>query len=478
MSQEKQVKGIGVDLTQGEIFPQLIRFVLPLLLANFVQQLYNTVDMMVIGQFVGSVGSNAVSNGGQVATLITFIATAFGSAVQIYVSQLYGAKNHRAIKETLSTSLLLMMGMSLVFTALCLVLCAQMLGWINCPQEALAQARVYMLIATLGLPAIFGYNVVCGALRGMVEAKRPLLSITVAAVSNVILDLLLVAVVPLGVAGTAIATVAAQYCSFAAATIYLYRRRSLFDLELSRKSMKIYKVHLSALLKLGIPLTAQTTLIHVSLLICTSLINAFGMVASTTNNIGNNITKMANIFTSSINQGAGAMMGQNIGAKKYHRIKKILYVTLVCSLVCSAAASLLVLMLPRETYGLFLSRADENYEAITELGAIYLRYHVIVFMLAAVQGAYQSIVTGTGNAKLGMVAGLLDGVILRLGFSFLLAYTLNMGVEGFFLANGLARLGPIIVGTAYYYSGKWENYNLLKGAEEETALEEKLEEEL
>ena len=100
-------------MTEGEIFPQLIRFVLPLLLANFVQQLYNTVDMMVIGQYVGSIGSNAVSNGGQIATLITFIATAFVSAGQIYVSQLYGAKNHRAINETLATALILMMGMSL-----------------------------------------------------------------------------------------------------------------------------------------------------------------------------------------------------------------------------------------------------------------------------------------------------------------------------------------------------------------------------
>lgn len=128
-------------MTEGEIFPQLIRFVLPLLLANFVQQLYNTVDMMVIGQYVGSIGSNAVSNGGQIATLITFIATAFGSAGQIYVSQLYGAKNHRAINETLTTALILMMGMSLAFTAVCLVLCRQMLGWINCPQEAFARRK-------------------------------------------------------------------------------------------------------------------------------------------------------------------------------------------------------------------------------------------------------------------------------------------------------------------------------------------------
>lgn len=172
------------------------------------------------------------------------------------------------------------------------------------------------------------------------------------------------------------------------------------------------------------------------------------------------------------------MMGQNIGAKKYHRVRKILYVTLCCSLVCGLIASAIVILFPGEVYGLFLTSTDENYEAILELGIVYLRYHVIVFILSAIQGAYQSVVTGTGNAKLGMIAGLLDGVVLRLGFSFLLAYTAGMDVEGFFLANGLARFGPILVGAIYYYSGKWKNYDLLKGAEAEAAAEKELEEDV
>lgn len=464
---ETEKKKVGVDLTEGNIFQQLILFVLPLLLANFVQQLYNTVDMVVVGQFVGSAGSNGVSNGGSVADLITFIASAFGSAGQIYVAQLYGAKDHKAINETLSTSMILMGLLSLVSTAVCLVFCSQLLTWLNCPEEAFTHAKSYMCIVSLGLPAVFGYNMVCGILRGMGEAKRPLLFITVAAVSNVIMDILLVAVIPMGAAGTAIATVIAQYASFIAAVIFLYKRRDQFDLHLSRNSLRINRERLNALMKLGIPLTAQTTLIHLSLLICASHINAFGLVASTANSIGNRITKLVNIFSSSLNQGTGAMMGQNIGAHKHDRCKTILRVALACSLVCAAGACLIALLLPRQVYSLFLTRADINYAAILDVGTIYLRYHVIIFLLAAIQGSYQSVVTGSGNAKLGMVAGLLDGVILRLGFSFLLAYFLGMGVEGFFLANGLARLGPIVVGMIYYYSGKWKYYNLLSPKQEQ-----------
>lgn len=466
-------KKVGFDLTEGNIFHQLMIFVLPLLLANFVQQLYNTVDMVVIGQYAGSAASNGVSNGGEVASLITFFASAFGSAGQIYVAQLYGAKDHKAINETLSTSMILMGIVSVVGAVFSIVFCDQLLSWLNCPEEAFSHARDYMIVVSLGLPGVFGYNMICGILRGMGEAKRPLLFITVAAVSNIVLDLLLVVVIPLGAAGTAIATVIAQYASFAAAAIFLYQRKDLFDLRFTKESLKMHPIRLKALMQLGIPLTTQTALIHVTLLICASHINAFGLVASTANSIGNRITKMVSIFTSSLNQGGGAMVGQNIGAKKYDRVTKIVYTTMSCAAVFAVLASALAIFVPNEVYSLFLVDSDPNYEAILELGVVYMRYHVIIFACSILQGSYMSVVNGSGNSKLNMLAGLLDGVFLRLGFSFLFAYTLNMGVEGFFLGNGLARLGPISVGMFYFYSGKWKSYNLLQkiGDEKQQKLE-------
>lgn len=455
-------KKVGLDLTEGNIFRQLIVFALPLLLANFVQQLYNTVDMVVIGQFVGSTSSTGVSNGGEIATLITFIATAFGSAGQIYVAQLFGTKNHKAINETLSTSMIFMTVMALISMVLCLVFCDQMLTWLNCPAEAFAQARGYMIVVSFGLPAVFGYNMVCGILRGMGEARRPLLFVSIAAVFNVIMDILLVAIIPLQAIGTAIATIVAEYASFIAAGVFLYRRREQFDLRFSKDSVKISKRHLVALLKLGIPLTAQSALIHLSQLICTSQINVYGLVASNANSIGNRIQKLVNIFTSSINQGAGAMVGQNLGAKKFDRVNKIVQVTFFSTAVCAAVACAIALLAPKAIYGIFIRSADPNYEAILEMGVTYLRYCVIIFIFTPIQGSLQSVLTGSGNVKLNLLAGLLDGVLLRLGFSFLFAYTLHMGVEGFFLGNGLARIGPILVSGIYYFSGRWKHFDLLR----------------
>ena len=462
-------KSVGIDLTEGKILPQLLRFVLPLLLANVVQQLYNTVDMVVIGQFVGSAGSTGVSNGGEIATLITFIATSLGSAGQIYVAQLFGAKNHKAISETLSTAMVFVTALSLVMTVLCIIFCDPMLRWLNCPEEAFAQAHSYMVIVSLGLPFVFGYNMVCGILRGMGEAKRPLLFITVAAVSNIVMDLLLVAVIPLEAAGTAIATVAAQLASFIASFIFLYKKKDQFGISFNRESLTVHRHHLAVLLKLGIPLTVQTALIHFTQIICVRRINAYGMIAASTNSIGKRVAKLVNIFTSSVNQGSGAMVGQNIGAKKYDRVKKIVWTSLLCAGVCSLLAICVAVFLPRQALGLFIKHDDPNFEAIMDLGVVYMHISILVFALVPFQGAFQAVVTGCGNARLAMIGGLLDGVVLRLGISFILAYTLNLGVRGFFYGDALAHLGPLTVSLIYYLTGRWKTYSLLgsKSGEQE-----------
>lgn len=447
---------VGLDLTQGSILKQLIRFVIPLLLANFLQQLYNTVDMAVIGHYVGSTGTVGVSAGGEVATLVTFIATAFGSAGQIYVAQLAGARDSESISETIGTTLVFMTIVSLVCTAVSIVFCTVFLNWLNTPAEAMGQAISYMVIVSLGLPFVFGYNAVSGILRGIGEAKRPLIFVAVAAASNIVMDLILVMVFRMEAAGTAIATVIAQIASFIASLIFLYRKKDQLGLEFSAKGLKIHGRHLKVLLELGIPLIAQSALIHGTQIICTSLVNAFGLVASATNSIGNKVQKLINVITMSINSGAGAMVGQNLGARKIDRVKRIVFTTMALVAVFACVSSFIALVLPRQAFGIFTNDAD-----VIEFGVTYLRINLIVFAISPFQGSFGSIVTGSGHTKLNFISGLLDGVILRLGISFFLAYTLNMGVVGFFYGNALARFGPTIVSSIYFFSGKWKTQKLL-----------------
>lgn len=438
------------------MFIQLTKFVMPLVLANFVQQIYNTVDMMVIGQYAGNSGTVGVSTGGEVATLLTFLATGFGSAGQIYVSQLVGAKDTKRLNETIGTLLTFMLGLSICLTVICIVCCELFLGWLNCPQEALHQAKNYMRIVSVGLPFVFGYNAVCGILRGMGEGKRPLIYISIAASVNVVLDIVLVAWIPLEAAGTAIATVLAQLASFAACLFSLYRHHERLDLHWNRSAVRICKEHLKVLLSIGIPLCAQSLLVQISLLICSARINLYGMVASGTNSIGNKIQKLINIFTSSIITGSGAMIGQNLGARKPERVKKIVGASLAAAMFFAVLGSVIVNLFPSAVYRLFTKDQE-----VISFGAVYLRIATITFLLSALQGPFQAVITGCGHVKLSFISGLMDGVILRLGVSFTFAYLLDMGIIGFFYGNALARLAPVVIGLWYYFSGKWMKRKLL-----------------
>lgn len=447
---------VGVDLTEGSVFKGLVRFVIPLLLVNILQQLYNTVDLIIIGHFVGNTGTVGVSSGGEIATMVTFIASALGSAAQIYTAQLYGAKNHKAIRETISTCLTFMILVAAVCATISILFCDSFLAWLNCPTEALLQARGYMIAVSLGLPFVFGYNGICGLLRGMGESKWPLLFVAVAATANIAMDLLLVVVIPLESVGTAVATVVAQMSSLAAAAIFLYRRKEKFGLELSLRGFRIYGEHLRVLLKLGIPLAAQSALIHGTQIICARHINAFGLVASATNSIGNKVQKLINVFTLSVNSGAGAVVGQNLGARKLKRVKETVRYTLLLAAIFSGLAALIAIFLPQQAFALFTNDRD-----VIEFGVTYMHIALITFATAPFQGCFGCVLTGSGFAELNFFAGLLDGLILRLGISFLLAYGWGMGVVGFFYGNALARLGPVIVGGGYYFSGKWKTRKLL-----------------
>lgn len=456
MSNTEVNKRVGMDMTEGNILHKLIQFAIPLLLANLLQQLYNAVDMMVIGHYVGSTGTVGVSSGGEVATLVTFLATSFGSAGQIYVAQLAGAKDSKSISETIGTSLVLMTVMSVICCAVSIMFCDVFLSWLNCPVEALGQAKSYMTVVSLGLPFIFGYNAVCGILRGMGESKRPLLFVAVAAVANVIMDILFVAIIPLEATGTAIATVSAQFASFVASAIFLYRKKDQLGLDFSLKGMRVKMNHLKVLVKLGIPLAANSALIHGTQIICASYVNSFGLVASATNSIGNKIHKLINVFTHSINAGAGAMVGQNIGARKFDRVNRIIFTTTALAACFAGVSAVISIAFPRQVFSLFTNDPE-----VIEFGVTFMKISLLGIVISPLQGSFSSVVTGSGNAKLSFVSGVLDGVILRLGFSFLLAYTFELGIIGFFYGNVLGRLGPVIIGSAYFFSGKWKTRKLL-----------------
>ena len=380
----------------------------------------------------------------------------FSSAGQVYVSQQVGARDYDNLKKTIGTLLSVMMGASLVFAAVGAIVAEPFLRMMNCPEEAFSQAVDYMRITCIGAPFIYGYNAVCGILRGMGESKRPMIFVIIAAVSNIIMDLLFVVVFRMEAAGTALATVIAQFASFAAAFVFMYRKREHFDFDFKLSSFKVYKKPLLVLLRLGIPRALQSSLINVSLLFCSSRINAFGIIASATNSVGNKITRFANIITQSVDTGAATMIGQNLGARKNDRAKKTVHVALAIALGVAAVNSLAAIFAPRLIFSIFTNDPE-----VIEFGVTFMRISIITFILAAVMGPYQAMITGSGNASLGFLVGILDGVVLRIGLSLLFGELMGMGVVGYFYGNALPRLAPCIIGIIYFYTNAWEKRRLL-----------------
>lgn len=448
---------VGRDLTEGPVVKSLLLFVLPIILTNLLQQVYSMVDLMIIGQYVGNIGTVGVSTGGEISDFLTPVATAFATAGQVYIAQLAGAKREDELKEAIGTFITMMMVASIAFLLIVAVFRVQILRLLNCPPEAFGQAEAYMLITAAGLPFIFGYNAVAGVLRGMGNSSKPMIFVIVAAVVNIFLDLLLVVVIPMEAAGTAIATVASQLASFVAAFIFMYRHRDQFDFELKLRYFKVTRRAAKVILEQGLPQAIRSLLVRFSMLWVNASVNSYGLVASGTNSVGNKLQKFLEIFSTSMSQASGAMIGQNLGANKHDRAKKVVYTALVSSSIVALIITGIVLLFPNALFRIFTPDQE-----VLAMGVIYLQIMIVHFLSSAVVSSYQAMVIGSGNATLNFVIGVLDGVVCKIGFCLLFANVLSMGVYGYFWGTSISRVLPAILCMAFFYSGKWKKNQVLK----------------
>ena len=379
-----------------------------------------------------------------------------GTAGQIYIAQLVGARKDKEVKDTIGTLISICIILSVSVMAGSVLFCDGFLGMINCPQEGFEQARAYLIITALGLPFIFGYNAICGILRGMGESKRPLLFIIVAAIINVFTDILFVAVFHMEAAGTALATVLSQMGSCVAAFVFLYKRRESFGFELKWSFLKIRGYAAKTIIRLSIPQIAKTLLVRSSMLYVNAGCNAFGAVFSQTNSIGNKIQKFMEVFMQGVDSGAASMVGQNLGAKKQDRAAKTVWSTLAMCMAFAACAALLCLMFPQQLFALIT-----NETAVIELGSVFLSIMVIHFFCSAFVGAFQSMVTGCGFVEFGFAIGVLDGVICKIGLSLVFLNLLGVGETSFWWGTAFSRLLPGCLCMWYFLSGKWKHRKML-----------------
>lgn len=455
---EKQhTKTLIRDLTEGSVTKLLLVFAFPLLCSNLLQTVYNMVDMIVIGQFVGSIGLSAVSIGGDVLHCLTFLVMGFSNAGQVLLSQYIGAGNRDRVKGTIGTMFTLILSCAVILTILCYIFVEPILSALNTPAEARVYARQYCVTCILGLIFIYGYNLVSAILRGMGDSKHPFIFIAVAALTNLVLDLVFVAVFDMGPLGAALATVIGQGISFIWAIIYLYRHRDAFGFDFKPESFRLDREVLPRLLKLGFPMCLQSAAIQISMLFVNSYINAYGVIASAVTGIGNKLGSITAVVTNALSTAGSSMVGQNIGAEKYHRVPKIISVSMIIDIVFAAVLSFLTVCFPKTIFGLFNSDAE-----VLDMAMTYIPVAVLLYVGFALRSPFFALINGSGNAKLNLILGLLDGVVCRIGLAMLMGLALNMGIMGFWLGNAFAGYVPFLIGSIYFLSGKWRTRRLIR----------------
>lgn len=449
-------RSLGTDLTQGHVGKTLLRFSAPFMLANLLQCLYNLVDAVVVGHFVGANGLAAVSGAGELIQIYTFIAIGFGGAGQTLIGQFVGAKDRESIRRTIGNLFVLLLVLALLVSAFCIALMDWQLEAIHLPEESLQGGRDYLLVCALGMIFIFGYNLVSAIMRGMGDSKRPLLFVAVASAVNLVLDLVFVAGLGMDAFGAALATVLGQAISFLWALVYLFRHREAFGFDFRPASFRLHPGILRLLVKLGLPMSVQGALITLSMVYVSAQINVFGVAASAANAIHMKLNSVLRIISNSMSTAGSAMIAQNVGAQRQDRVKQVFRWVFVYTMSYCLLCALAILIFPQQIFSLFNTEAE-----VLEYAVIFSVIGAFDYIAYALRAPCTATINGTGAATLGLAAGIVDGVIARLGFSILFGHVLGMGVAGYWLGSAVAGYCNVLIGAPYYFSGAWKRKRLL-----------------
>ena len=440
------------DLTTGSVPKTLLNFAMPLFLSGLLQMVYNMVDMIVVGQMVGTGGLSAVAVGGEILMLITFIAMGFSNAGQILISRYVGENRHDLIGEMVATLFTLLMSIAVVIMVVFLITYQDIMAWLNTPDTIWEYTRQYIITCIYGTVFIYGYNLVSAILRGMGDSKHPFLFIAIASILNLILDLLFVGPMGMGTRGAALATVIGQAVSFLFALTLLYRHRDQIHFDFKPSHFRIGRKVIKQLLALGIPMVIQSAAITFSMLFVNSYINRYGEVSIAVTGIARKLENMISIVAQAISAAGGAMISQALGARKISRVPKIVSHALWIVAIPSGIFALITLFRPEWLFGIF----TQDPEVLQMVLDLYIPVAMIQYLGCTLRPPAFALINGSGNSRLNLAVALLDGVACRIGLSVLLGVTLAWGIIGFWYGNAISGCVPFVVGLAFLLSGRWK----------------------
>lgn len=399
-------KGKDRDFTQGSIFGGLIEFSIPLLLGLIFQQLYNTVDTLVVGNYVGKVALAAVGSTTPIINTLIGIFSGFSMGANVIVSQYYGANDKESVQEAVNTSILMSFFFSVVITLVGIFSSPVMLKLMDTPDDVIHDASVYLEIYFAGATGLVFYNMGSGILRAVGDSRRPLFFLVFSAVVNTVLDLVFVIDFNMGVAGVAWATVIAQILSSILVIVVLSRTSGPY--RISWNKMRLNKPLLESIIKIGLPSSIQQGVTAFSNVFVQGYINKFGSAFMAGYSAYGKIDAIALLPMQAIAMGCTTFVGQNIGAGKIKRAKKGINISLILSIVSTVILLIPLIIFAEEAIMIFNSEPDVIY-----YGTLYMRLVSPFYILSCINQVYAGALRGAGDTRAPMIIMLGSFVVFR-----------------------------------------------------------------
>lgn len=436
-----------IDMTKGPILKLVALFAIPIIIGNVLQQMYSTVDTLIIGNYCDSVSLAAVGTSAQPVEALLCIFMGIGAGVSILVSQYAGSGDEEKLRTIVETSTGFLYLIAVPLTILGMFIGPLVLKIMQVPEDAWDLSNAYLRIIFLGTLGNMGYNLNAGILRGVGDSKASLIFLLVSCVINIILDYLLVAIIPLGVEGAAIATVIAMFASWIFSIFYM--RRMYPELQFKWIPRKIDKQMLGSIIGVGLPLGLNNSLYTVGHIVMQSLINMQGSTFMAACSVATKMTGIANVAITSFSNASCTFSGQNLGAKDYVRLKKGHLLIPVSSGIVTCTAGVLLTIFCRPVLSFFTKDP-----AVLDMAALYIRVVLPFTWMYAIFNGIINYVNGIGEVKYTTVVNILMLWAVRIPA----AYFINYFVDGKYVmaAVPISFLFGMICMLCYYNTKKWK----------------------
>ena len=441
------------DLTVGKESKLILQFAAPMLLGNVFQQMYNIVDSIIIGNFIGKEALAAVGASFPIIFALISLVIGFATGATIIIAQYFGAKKLDMVKRTIDTLYIFLFFASIILSVIGISLSAPIFRLIQLPEEVVPYSMLYLQIYLSGLIFFFGFNGTAAILRGLGDSKTPLYFLIISTITNVIFDLLFVIVFKWGIAGVAIGTILAQGGAFITAIIYLNRthdvvklavRKLKFDRDIFRQSIRI-----------GLPSGLQQTFVSLGLIAIVWIVNLFGTDVIAAFAIAIRIDSLASLAAMNFGAALSTFVGQNLGANKVERVRAGLVSTFVMTSIISVTITAIAILFSRQLMGIF---TDD--QAVISIGSQYLVIVSSFYIIFSTLFVLNGVMRGAGDTLIPMFITLFSLWVVRIPVSYFLSQ--EIGETGIWWAIPIGWFLGMILAFFYYLTGRWKTKTVVK----------------